>query len=211
MVGSDIRFTEEHEWVKLDGDIVVIGGVMGKVTRIRVRATTITDWDNRELIVPNKDLVTGQIINRTLSNTIARLVFPITIAYGSDIDQVRTLLLRIAEEHPLVSREPGPSANLVGFGANGLEVQLRLFIADGGHYAEVETSVNKAIHDELRQAGIRIVVPQRELHVHPAESDHLSSISAVVQCHVIPYPTLDPRASPSMEPRSAPGLRPSII
>ncbi|MBN1853712.1 MAG: mechanosensitive ion channel, partial [Pirellulales bacterium] len=81
------------------GDVVSLGNTTGVVSRIRIRATTIRDWDYKEYIVPNKDLVTGTLLNWTLTNQTNRIVITVGIAYGSDTDLARELLVKIANAH----------------------------------------------------------------------------------------------------------------
>ena len=83
------------------GDTVTVGETSGTVSRIRIRATTITDWDRRELIVPNKEFITGKLINWSLSDPILRIKIPVGIAYGSDTDLAEKLLLNAVRENPL--------------------------------------------------------------------------------------------------------------
>ncbi|HEX4975396.1 MAG TPA: mechanosensitive ion channel domain-containing protein, partial [Pseudomonadales bacterium] len=94
------------------GDSVTVGNISGKVTRIQMRATTITDWDRKELIIPNKEFVTGQVINWSLTDTILRSLVPVGVAYGSDLDLTYNILLDIAKQHPSVLKDPGPSVRL---------------------------------------------------------------------------------------------------
>ncbi len=75
------------------GDVVTVGDVTGTVVQIKTRATTIQDWDRKELVVPNKEPITGRLLNWTLTDTVNRLVIQVGVAYGSNIAQVRSLLL----------------------------------------------------------------------------------------------------------------------
>ena len=91
------------------GDTVTVGTTTGTVTRIRTRATTITDWDRKELIIPNKSFVTGDVINWTLSDPITRLIIRIGVAYGSDVELTERLMRELADAHPLVLDDPPPA------------------------------------------------------------------------------------------------------
>ena len=103
------------------GDIVTVGNVTGKVLQIKTRATTIQDWDRKELVVPNKEFITSQLLNWTLVDQVNRLVIPVGVAYGTDIAKARTILLRIAKEHPLVMHDPEPSVTFDLFGDSAHE------------------------------------------------------------------------------------------
>ena len=107
------------------GDLVTVGGVDGAVTRIQIRATTITNWDRKEYLVPNKEFITGHLMNWTLSNPINRVVITVGVAYGSDTQKARELLLKVAGEHPIVMEDPAPLATFEGFGDNALNLVLR--------------------------------------------------------------------------------------
>ncbi|MDA3806569.1 MAG: mechanosensitive ion channel [Thiomicrorhabdus sp.] len=91
------------------GDIVTVDGVSGKVSKIRIRATTIINWDRQELIIPNKQIITGQFINWSLADPVTRVRVPVGIAYGSDVTQALSLIQQAAEEHPKVLKDPAPS------------------------------------------------------------------------------------------------------
>ena len=147
------------------GDIVTIGQVSGTVTRIRIRATTIVDWDRRELIVPNKDFITGQLINWSLSDKITRLIVPVGIAYGSNTTLADQLLRKVAQDHPQVLDEPAVAAYFLGFGDNSLNFELRVFIDEPLKRVQVISDLHRAIDDAFREANIEISFPQRDVHL----------------------------------------------
>lgn len=147
------------------GDLVTVGELTGNVTRMQMRATTITDFDRREMIVPNKKFITDNVINWTLSDPISRIVLPVGVAYGTDVRRVQRLLLRIAKRSPLVLTEPAPTTLFKGFGASTLDVELRVFIPKRDVYVEVVNELNTAIAHEFRAAGIEIAFPQHDLHI----------------------------------------------
>ncbi len=147
------------------GDVVTIGDQTGKVTRIQIRATTITDWDRRELIVPNKEFITGKLINWSLSDPITRVVVPVGVAYGSDTQATEKLLLKIARENLMVLSQPEPSAFFLGFGDNSLNFELRVFVRGLEYRLPVVHHLHLAIEREFRNAGINIAFPQRDIHL----------------------------------------------
>jgi potassium efflux system protein len=150
------------------GDVVTVGGVDGVVTKIRIRATTITNWDKKEFIVPNKEFVTGTIMNWTLSNGVNRLVFPVGIAYGSDTEKARSVLLAIADEQPEVLKDPAPAAVFETFGDSSLNFSLRCFLGSTESRLAVTHRINSLIHERFAEAGIGIPFPQRDVHLIPA-------------------------------------------
>ncbi|MBN1124992.1 MAG: mechanosensitive ion channel [Sedimentisphaerales bacterium] len=154
------------------GDVVTIGDVNGKVSEIRIRATTIRKWDQRELIVPNKEFITGRLINWSLSDTTLRMEFKVGIAYGSDIRKAERTLYKIARDNPLVLRDnPPPVVIFRGFGDSTLDFELRICIPNMDRYLEVWHEINCAIDTEFRKAGIEIAFPQQDLHIRSVETD----------------------------------------
>jgi potassium efflux system protein len=147
------------------GHTVTVGDVHGTVTRIRIRATTIMDWDRKELIVPNKEFITGKLINWTLSDQIQRIKIPVGIAYGSDTDLAEQILLKVAEANPLVVKSPEPKAVFLSFGDNALGFELRVFVKHIDDWIPMLHAMNRAIDKEFRKAGITIAFPQRDVHL----------------------------------------------
>ncbi len=147
------------------GDVVTIEGVTGSVSRIQIRATTITDWDRKEYIVPNKEFVTGRLLNWTLSDKTNRVVLNIGVAYGTNTDLALELLLKVAQEHPLILVEPPPVSTFEGFGDSCLNLVLRCYLPNLDNRLKVITDIHLAINREFRASGIEIAFPQRDIHV----------------------------------------------
>jgi len=147
------------------GDLVTIGDKNGYVTNIQMRATTVRDWNRREIVVPNKELVTGRVINWTLSDSTYRVDQKIGVAYGSDTALVREILLRIATEHSKIIEKPKPKAIFLGFGDSALEFELRYHIPHMDLWPTILTDVNMAVDTAFREAGIFIAFPQRDIHI----------------------------------------------
>jgi len=147
------------------GDVVTIEGTTGVVTRIQMRATTVTNWDHQELIVPNKDFITGKLLNWTLSSQINRLVLNIGVDYGSDPNTVRDLLLETVCQHPDILKDPAPAVNLDTFGESSLNFVIRCFLANLDRRLQVKHELNTAITQALRAKGISIPYPQREIRI----------------------------------------------
>lgn len=151
------------------GDIITIGDVEGRVTKLRMRATTILDWDRREMLVPNKDFITNHVVNWTLSDPVTRVIIPVGIAYGSDTKRAREVLLRVASENQIVLNDPAPNAIFRGFGDSTLNFELRVFIANRDLWPEVMHTVHHSIDQAFRKEGIEIAFPQRDLHLRSAD------------------------------------------
>lgn len=147
------------------GDTVTICGVTGTVSRIRSRATTITDSDHRELIVPNKEFITGQLVNWTLTDPLQRMVIQVGIAYGADTALAAKLLVDVAHDHPDVLKEPAPSANFMSFGDSSLQFELRVYLAGLEKFSRVRHELNTAIDLAFRTSGIEMAFPQQDIHI----------------------------------------------
>ncbi len=146
-------------------DVVTVGEATGTVTKIKIRATTIRKWDQTELIVPNKEFITGRLINWTLSDKVLRKVFTIGIAYGSDIKKAEKILYEVAETNPYVLDNPKPMVLFKNFGSCSLEFELRVYISGMENNLPVWHEINCAIDDAFRKAGIEIAFPQQDIHI----------------------------------------------
>ncbi|MFT5042274.1 MAG: potassium efflux system protein [Hyphomicrobiaceae bacterium] len=158
------------------GDVVTLDGVTGTVTRIRMRATTVTNWDRQEYIVPNKQLVTGTFTNWTLTSPINRIVIIVGVAYGSDTGKALQILRDVAHDHPRIMDEPAPVVTFDQFADSTLNLMLRCYLPDmDGRWVTV-SELNEAIDDRFKKAGIEIAFPQQDLHlksINPAVAEGL--------------------------------------
>ena len=151
------------------GDTVTVGGVSGTVTRIRIRATTITDFDRKELIVPNKTFITGQFVNWTLSDQMLRVVIKIGLAYGVDTAAAQKLLLDVVSANPRLLREPAPQVLFTDFGDSALEFEVRVYVRALQDSVPARHELLMAINDALGAAGIEIPFPQRDVHLRSVD------------------------------------------
>jgi len=147
------------------GDTVTIADISGTVTRIQIRATTIMDWDRKELIVPNKEFITGKLVNWSLSDNVLRIKIPIGIAYGADTELAEKLLLKAAKANPLSLQKPALQAVFMGFGDNSLNFELRVFINGINDWIPMLHKLNQTVNREFRKHGITISFPQRDVHL----------------------------------------------
>ncbi len=148
------------------GDSIVVKGEEGYVKRISVRATEIETFERASVIVPNSELITGVVKNWTHANTTGRIIIKIGVAYDSDAEGVRELLLAAAHQHPQVLQTPPPRVFLMGFGESALEFELRCVVANIEYALAVKSDLHFAILGSFRQAGIEIPYPQREVRVY---------------------------------------------
>jgi potassium efflux system protein len=147
------------------GDTVTIGELTGKVARIRIRATTIVDWDNKEIVVPNKNFITDRFVNWTLSDPIIRVTVNIGIAYGSDVERALKIMHAVAEEQEMVLADPAPRALFLGFGDSSLDFQIQVYIRDQVDRLLVTHDIHMGINQHFINADIEIPFPQRDVHV----------------------------------------------
>lgn len=160
------------------GDVVTVGEVTGTVSRIRMRATTIVNWDRQEFVVPNKDFVTGSLINWTLSNPLNRVSVEVGVAYGTDTVEARRILAEIAEAHPVVLDDPAPLINFEAFADSTLNLSLRCYLPNMENRRKTVTELHEAIDRRFKEAGIEIAFPQRDLHVRTVPDELIHTRSA---------------------------------
>jgi potassium efflux system protein len=151
------------------GDAVTVGDVSGVVSRIQIRATTITTWDRRELLVPNKEFITGRLLNWSLTDPITRIEVPVGVDYGADVQRAMQLMLEVAQEHPRVLEDPRPAVTFESFGDNSLMLYLRCFVASYDYRVSTRSDLHGTLYERLREAGIGIAFPQRDVHLSAAE------------------------------------------
>jgi potassium efflux system protein len=147
------------------GDTVTVGDTDGVVTRIQIRATTIRNWDGKELLVPNKEFITARLLNWTLSDALTRIVIPVGLAYGGDVARAMSLLLEAAKEHERVLQEPRPSVIFDEFGDSALSLKLRCFVGSMEYRIETISELHQAINQKFNDAGLVIAFPQRDVHL----------------------------------------------
>lgn len=145
------------------GDTVTVGNVSGVVTRIQMRATTIRDFDRRELLVPNKEFITSQLLNWSLSDTVTRRQIQLGVAYGTDMDQALGIVLDVAQNHPLVMKEPACTVTFDEFGESSLLICLRYFIEELDQRLCADSEMRLEINRRFAAAGIVIAYPHRNL------------------------------------------------
>jgi len=147
------------------GDYVTIGEQSGTVSRIQIRATTLADLENREILIPNEALISERVTNWTLSNSVTRVTVYVGIAYGSDTDKARELMLNAIKSNPKVLETPSPQVLFVGFGDSSLDFELRVFLRNFEDRVTVRHMVHTDINKVLEAAGISIPFPQRDLNI----------------------------------------------
>jgi potassium efflux system protein len=147
------------------GDKIQIDSLLGEITGIGIRSSTLRTWEGADVIVPNGSLVSGNVINWTLSDQRRRAEIQVGVAYGSDPGLVMDLLVRSARGHPDVLNNPAPEALFLGFGDSALNFSLRAWVGSFDRFVRVRSDLYQSVNSALKEAGIEIPFPQRDLHL----------------------------------------------
>src|SRR5438045_4082337 len=148
------------------GDRVEVAGIVGQVQHIRARSTVIVTNDNITMIVPNSKFIDSPVTNWTYGDPRVRFRIPVGVAYGSDIEKVRTALIAAGKENPHTLKDPEPSLFLEKFGENAIEFELVVWSSEMSYRPRrYKSDLNFAIEKNLREAGIELAFPQRDLHI----------------------------------------------
>jgi potassium efflux system protein len=147
------------------GDLVTVGGVTGHVTRISTRATQILDYDNKDVVIPNKTLITNPIVNWTLGDTTVREIVRVGVAYGTDLEAASALLREVATGTKGILRSPAPAVQVQGFGASSVDLDVVVWLSTDDGTRAVRHELCVRIDRACRERGIEIAFPQLDVHV----------------------------------------------
>jgi potassium efflux system protein len=161
------------------GDVITLGETTGSVTRIRMRATTVTNFDQQELIIPNKDLITGRLLNWTLTDSTNRMTIQVGVSYSSDPILACALLREVCVQHPNVLSDPAPTAFFEQFGDSTLDLKARFYLANLEQRLPTRHDLHSQIMKKFAEAGIEIALPQRDLHLRTIPAELNSVLSGV--------------------------------
>ncbi|MFZ7312131.1 mechanosensitive channel MscK [Avibacterium volantium] len=160
------------------GDVVTIGEYSGTVSKIRIRSTTLIDFDKKEVIVPNKAFVTERLINWALTDSMTRVVLSVGVAYGSDLELVKRLLLQAADECEYVLKDPEPVAYFLTFGASTLDHELRVYVGNLNERTRTIDYVNRRIDELFAAHNVEIAFNQLDVFIkNPTTSQEIKIVS----------------------------------
>ncbi|MCC1495493.1 mechanosensitive channel MscK [Alcanivorax sp. 1008] len=153
------------------GDTITVGELSGTVSKIRIRATTIVDFDRKEIIVPNKTFVTDQLVNWTLTDPVTRITIKVGFAYGSDLEKARRILLQAAKENPRVMPDPAPQILFIAFGASTLDHEMRVHVRELEDRLKGLDELNRRVDALCKEHGLEIAFNQLDVHLINNQGD----------------------------------------
>lgn len=153
------------------GDIITLNGHSGVVSRIRIRSTTITDFEKKEYVVPNKDIITSPLVNWSLNDPITRITIIASVAYGTKIEKAKEILYKICKDNPYVLDDPSPQVYFTEFGASTLNFEIRVYTAKTKDRNPARDSINSEIYRQFEENGIEIAFNQLDVYIKNTKSD----------------------------------------
>jgi small-conductance mechanosensitive channel len=148
------------------GDVISIGDRFGWVQALHARYVVVRDRDGVETLIPNENLITSEVTNWSYSDRTVRVRIPVQISYDDDPEQVMDILLECSENQPRVLKDPPPVARLMGFGDNGIDLELRVWLHDPeAGVGNVRSDINVAIWKQFKEHNISIPFPQRDVRM----------------------------------------------
>ncbi len=179
------------------GDVVTIGELSGTVNRIRIRATTITDFDRKEIIVPNKTFVTDHLINWSLSDTITRVIIKVGVAYGSNLAKTKELMLQAATSNHRVLKDPEPLVLFLNFSDSTLEHELRIHVRELVDRNMAIDEINREIDRLFEENDIEIAFRQLDVNLRTS-----SGVEKLISSHMLDEKPPEPETPQPDSPAS---------
>jgi small-conductance mechanosensitive channel len=148
------------------GDVIEISGTYGRINKLAARYTSVISRDGREHLVPNEDIITQPVINWTFSDKKVRRHLPVNVSYDSDLEKAMGLMLEAAIESPRVIKDPKSRVLIKGFGDNGIDLELRIWIRDSENgVSNITSEIYLAIWKKFNAGEIDFPYPQRDIHI----------------------------------------------
>ncbi|WP_430812912.1 MULTISPECIES: mechanosensitive ion channel family protein [unclassified Carboxylicivirga] len=147
------------------GDTIEVGTLIGTVKTMGIRSSNVRTFDGAEVVVPNANLISNEVINWTLSDRKRRIEIISGVAYGSDVHKVQQLLLDILDKHVEILKRPEPSVLFNNLGESSLDFRLLFWTENFDNWIIIKSEVIFMIHDTFYREGISIPFPQRDIHI----------------------------------------------
>jgi small-conductance mechanosensitive channel len=155
-------------------DVVEVGSLLGEVTKIGVRSSNIRTFDGAEVVVPNSNFISNEVINWTLSDNIKRMEIKIGAAYGTDLQKVLNILKEETLKHKSVLKDPEPNALFDQFGESSLDFRIRFWVPV--EFAlQTKSDISISIYNAFTEAEITIPFPQRDVHINTTDSSTIET------------------------------------
>jgi small-conductance mechanosensitive channel len=151
------------------GDTIEVGQLMGNVKSIGIRSSNVRTFDGAEVIVPNGQLISNEVVNWTLSDQTRRIEVIAGVAYGSDPHKVKDLFEKVLNDHPDIIKDPAPKVFFQNLGESSLDFRLLFWTSKFDEWIRIRSDIIFGVHDILKSEGIEIPFPQRDLHLRSAD------------------------------------------
>lgn len=151
------------------GDTIEVDTLMGNVRSIGIRSSNVRTFDGAEIIVPNGNLISNNVINWTLSDDRRRIELLVGVSYSSDPHKVHEVLLNIITNHPDIETDPTPTVLFKNLGDSSLDFRMLFWTKEFNQWIKIKSDILFQVFDDLKAAGIEIPFPQRDLHVRSIE------------------------------------------
>ena len=152
-------------------DTIEVGTLMGNVRSIGIRASNVRTFDGAEIIVPNGNLISNEVVNWTLSDQKRRIELIVGVSYSSDPNTVHDVLMKVLNSHKDIIKDPEPVVLFKELGESSLDFRLLFWTFHFDKWIRIRSEVLFSVFDELKAAGIEIPFPQRDLHVRSIDPE----------------------------------------
>lgn len=153
------------------GDTIEVGELIGNVRSIGIRSSNVRTLDGAEIIVPNGNLISNDVVNWTLSDDMRRIELLVGVSYSSDPHKVKEVLLNIIRNHPDIESDPAPNVLFKNLGDSSLDFRMLFWTREFNQWIRIKSDVLFQVFDDLKAAGIEIPFPQRDLHVRSVDKN----------------------------------------
>jgi potassium efflux system protein len=160
------------------GDTIEFGTLLGRVLRIGIRSSTVRTYEGAEVIVPNGNIISSEVVNWTLSDKLRRIEILVGVAYGTDPEKVINILKGIVAEHDSILKNPEPVVLFTEFGDSSLNFSLRFWTADFEEWLNLKSEITVLVNKALKEANIEIPFPQRDLHLRSVDPEISKELKA---------------------------------